>query len=311
MLPARVLLWTDSPATYLDAIAAADLSSRVAVEALPRKDTPTEAQRADIEAMLAWGAPAGLLPKMEKLRWVQALTAGVEGWLALPDLLQGLTLTSARGTHTASRWPRTSSARCSTSPSRTRPSYRTRNRANGCAASRRRSPARRSASSASAPSASRWRTLPTPSACASSAPSAAPNHCLISTDDVLAQSDFVLLLLPAAPETENYINAQRLTRMKPTAWLLNFGRGHLIANADLIAAVKAKQISGAVLDVFRHEPLPSDHLFWTTEGIIVLPHIGGGHPKRDKVVAKLFVENLRRFLDGEELKEVVDRAAGY
>lgn len=128
---------------------------------------------------------------------------------------------------------------------------------------------------------------------------------------MLAQSDFVLLLLPAAPETENYINAQRLTRMKPTAWLLNFGRGHLIADADLIAAVKAKQISGAVLDVFRHEPLPSDHLFWTTEGIIVLPHIGGGHPKRDKVVAKLFVENLRRFRDGEELKEVVDRAAGY
>ncbi len=131
------------------------------------------------------------------------------------------------------------------------------------------------------------------------------------TDEVLAQSDFVLLLLPATPETENFINASRLARMKPTAWLLNFGRGHLIADNDLIAAVKAKQIAGAVLDVFRQEPLPSDHLFWQTEGIIVLPHIGGGHPQRDKVVAKLFVENLRRFLDDEPLKEVVDRKAGY
>jgi phosphoglycerate dehydrogenase-like enzyme len=128
---------------------------------------------------------------------------------------------------------------------------------------------------------------------------------------VLAQSDFLLLLLPATPETENFINAERLAKMKSTAWLLNFGRGHLIADADLIAAVQAKRIAGAVLDVFRQEPLPADHSFWGTEGIIVLPHIGGGHPTRDKIVARLFVDNLGRFLDGQPLREVVDRAAGY
>jgi phosphoglycerate dehydrogenase-like enzyme len=99
--------------------------------------------------------------------------------------------------------------------------------------------------------------------------------------------------------------------MKPTAWLLNFGRGHLIADADLIAAVQTKRIAGAVLDVFRHEPLPSEHPFWRTEGIVVLPHIGGGHPTRDRIVARLFTENLGRFLDGRPLKEVVDRSAGY
>jgi phosphoglycerate dehydrogenase-like enzyme len=131
------------------------------------------------------------------------------------------------------------------------------------------------------------------------------------TADVLAQSDFVLLLLPATPETENFINTQRLSQMKPSAWLLNFGRGHLIADADLIAAVQAKRIAGAVLDVFRQEPLPSEHPFWRTEGILVLPHIGGGHPTRDRTVAQLFTENLGRFLDGEPLKEVVDRSAGY
>jgi phosphoglycerate dehydrogenase-like enzyme len=97
--PTRILLWTDTPGPYLDAIAAAGVTGRVGVEALPRTDTPTQAQRADTEAMLAWGVPPGLLPQMRKLRWAQALTAGVEGWLALPDLPPALTLTCARGTH--------------------------------------------------------------------------------------------------------------------------------------------------------------------------------------------------------------------
>ena len=131
------------------------------------------------------------------------------------------------------------------------------------------------------------------------------------TDEVLAQSDILLLLLPATPETDNFINAERLAKMKPTAWLLNFGRGHVIKDDDLVAAVKAKKIAGAMLDVFRQEPLPADHPFWTTEGIIVLPHIGGPHPQRDRIVARLFVDNLGRFLDGKPLKEVVDRKAGY
>ena len=97
--PTRLLLWTDAPGPYIEAIATAGLSERVAIDALPRKDTPTQAQRADTEAMLAWGAPPALLPQMAKLRWAQALTAGVETWLALPDLPPHLTLTCARGTH--------------------------------------------------------------------------------------------------------------------------------------------------------------------------------------------------------------------
>ena len=99
--------------------------------------------------------------------------------------------------------------------------------------------------------------------------------------------------------------------MKPTAWLLNFARGALIVDADLIAAVRSKTIAGAVLDVFREEPLPAIHPFWQTEGIQVLPHIGGGHPERSLAVADIFVENARRFLAGEPLNAVVDRAQGY
>jgi glyoxylate/hydroxypyruvate reductase len=66
-----------------------------------------------------------------------------------------------------------------------------------------------------------------------------------------------------------------------------------------------------VLDVFRQEPLPTDHPFWTTEGITVLPHIGGLHPQRDEMVAGLLVENLRRFVEGAPLREAVDRRTGY
>jgi phosphoglycerate dehydrogenase-like enzyme len=131
------------------------------------------------------------------------------------------------------------------------------------------------------------------------------------TDQVLAESDFVVLLLPATPETENLINADRLSRMKKTAWLLNFGRGALIDDAALVAAASSGTIAGAILDVFRQEPLPKEDPFWSTENILVLPHLGGLHPARDSMVAVLLVENLRRFLEGAPLKEVVDRQVGY
>jgi phosphoglycerate dehydrogenase-like enzyme len=99
--------------------------------------------------------------------------------------------------------------------------------------------------------------------------------------------------------------------MKPTAHLLNFGRGELIDEGALVDGVTRKVIAGAVLDVFRQEPLPAEHPFWGTPGITVLPHIGGLHPQRDTVVAELFVENLRRFLAGKPLLHAVDRARGY
>jgi phosphoglycerate dehydrogenase-like enzyme len=316
--PTRVLLWTDAPPPYVDAIAAAGLTERVAVEALARKDTPTQAQRADTEALLAWGAPSGLLPHMPKLRWVQALTAGVEGWLALPDLPAQITLTCARGTHRESMPENILGALFHlTKPyaaivedqKRVQWTRRMAMPLNGKTlgilglGAVGQEVARLATALGMRVIGTRRSGAPLPGLAEVFPPERTP--------DVLAQSDFLLLLLPATPETENFINAERLAQMKPGAWLLNFGRGHLIADVDLIAAVQAKHIAGAVLDVFRQEPLPAVHPFWTTGGILVLPHIGGGHPTRDVIVAKLFVENLGRFLDGKQLREVVDRAAGY
>ncbi len=314
----NVLLWTDGSNTYTNAIAAAGLSSRVTVETLSRKDQPSGAQLTQTEAILAWGAPPGLLPRMPNLRWAQALTAGVEGWLALPDLPPGLTLTCARGTHRESMPENIMGALF----------YLTKPYA-ACVEDQKQSKwtrrvaipltgqtlgilglgavgqdvARLAAALGMKVIGTKRNPTPLPGVAEVLPPE--------RTNEVLARSDFVLLLLPATPHTENFVNAEFLSHMKPTAWLLNFGRGHLIDDAALIAAAKQKQIRGAILDVFRQEPLPTTHPFWTSEVINVLPHIGGGHPKRDEVVARLFVDNLGRFLDGKPLREMVDRAAGY
>jgi phosphoglycerate dehydrogenase-like enzyme len=315
---AHVLLWTDSSAAYLDAIKAAGLLDRVAVDTLPRKERPSADQLARTEALMAGAVPAGLLPAMPKLRWAQAMSAGVEGWLALPDLPSGLTLTCARGTHTESMPENIVGALFhvakpySTAVENQKSAKWVHTVAQpltgktlgilglgaiGQEVAR--------IATALGMRVIGTRRRPTPVA---NAAEVLPRE---RTDEVLAQSDFVLLLLPATPDTDNLIDTKRLAKMKPTAWLLNFGRGHLIKDDDLIAAVKARKIAGAMLDVFRQEPLPAEHPFWTTEGIIVLPHIGGPHPERDRFVARLFVDNLGRFLDGAPLKEVVDRAAGY
>jgi phosphoglycerate dehydrogenase-like enzyme len=315
---AHVLLWTDSTAAYLEAIKAAGLADRVIVDTLPRKEKPSAEQLARTDAMMAYTVPAGVLPAMPKLRWAQCMMAGVEAWMALPDLPENLVLTCARGTHRESMPENIIGALF----------YAAKPYAAAAANQKQGKWVQTVAQPltgktlgilglgaigqnvARIAAALDMRVIGT-----KRRPEPMANVAKVlpasRTPDVLAQSDFVLLLLPATPETDNFINAERLAMMKPGAWLLNFGRGHLIKDDDLIAAVKAKKIAGAMLDVFRQEPLPAEHPFWTTEGIIVLPHIGGPHPQRDRFVARLFVDNLGLFLDGKALKEVVDRKAGY
>jgi phosphoglycerate dehydrogenase-like enzyme len=316
--PAHLLLWTDSPAAYLEAIAAAGLADRVAVDTLPRREKPSSEQLARTEALMAFGAPPGTLSSMPRLRWVQALTAGVEGWLALPDLPAGLVLTCARGTHRESMpenivgalfYVAKPYAAAVENQKLGKWVHETAQPLTGKTlgilglGAIGRDVARIAAVLGMRVIGTRRRAEPVEGVAEVLSPERTPR--------VLAESDYLVLLLPATPETDNFINAERLGMMKPGAWLLNFGRGHLIRDDDLVAAVKARKIAGAMLDVFREEPLRSDHPFWVTPGIIVLPHIGGLYPQRDRAVARLFAENLARFLDGKPLKEIVDRKAGY
>ena len=308
---AHILLWTDSAAAYLDAIQAAGLAERVAVDTLPRKEKLSAEQLARTEALMAGAVPAGLLPTMPKLRWAQAMSAGVDGWLALPDLPSGLTHTESMPEniigalfHVAKPYAQVAEHQKNSKWVHTVAQPLTGKTLGilGLGAI-----GQEVARIAVALGMHVIGTKRRPTRIPNVAEVLPPER----TDEVLSQSDFVLLLLPATPDTENFIDAKRLARMKPSAWLLNFGRGQIINDVDLLAATKDKRIAGALLDVFRQEPLPAEHPFWKAEGIVVLPHIGGPHPQRDRFVARLFVDNLKRFLDGEPLKEVVDRTAGY
>ena len=313
-----VLLWTDNPAPYVEAIAAAGLAGRVAIETLSRKDNPSPEQLANTEVLMAYSSPAGVLSKMPKLRWLQGMMAGVEGWLSLPDLPQDLPITSARGTHEESMPENILGAIFYVAKPY---AANAANQKQGKWVQTVAQPLTgktlgilglgaigKNVARVVAPLGIRvigTKRRPEPMENVAKVVGAEKSR------EVMAESDFVLNLLPATPDTNDFINAERLGWMKPTAWLLNFGRGHTIKDDDLVAAVRAKKIAGAVLDVFRKEPLPADHPFWTTENILVLPHIGGPHPQRDRFVAKLMAENLGRFLDGKPLKELVDRKAGY
>lgn len=313
-----LLLWTDGAEPYARALDAAGLADRLRVEIVARAATPSDAQLAQAQALLSWGPPVGMLERMPALRFVQALTAGVEHWLARADLREDIALSCARGTHrvqmpenilgalfhvtkpyaaivadnAAQRWTRRVS---STLAGRTLGIL-------GLGAI--------GAELARKAEALEMRVIGTKRGVAD-IPHVAKVVGPDRTDEILAESDFVVLLLPATPQTENFIDAARLARMKKEAWLLNFGRGALIKDDDLVAAVRAGTIAGAVLDVFRTEPLPAGHAFWGEERIMVLPHIGGLHPQRDEVVAALLAENMRRFLDAAPITQLVDRKAGY
>jgi glyoxylate/hydroxypyruvate reductase A len=124
----------------------------------------------------------------------------------------------------------------------------------------------------------------------------------------LRQADIVVTLLPKTPETENLLNATRLSWLKPGAVILNPGRGALIDDTALLAALDAG-LGHATLDVFRTEPLPADHPFWTHPRITVTPHIAAD--TRPKGAVRVLVENIRRGEAGEPLIHLVDRRLGY
>jgi phosphoglycerate dehydrogenase-like enzyme len=128
---------------------------------------------------------------------------------------------------------------------------------------------------------------------------------------LLAQSDFVVLAAPVTPNTRHLINAERLAQMKPDACLINVGRGSLVDEAAIAQALRTKQIAGAALDVFEEEPLPETSPLWSLENLLITPHTAGLTEKLWTRHVELISENLRRYLSGEPLLGLVDKARGY
>jgi phosphoglycerate dehydrogenase-like enzyme len=132
-----------------------------------------------------------------------------------------------------------------------------------------------------------------------------------SLPELLAESDFIVLAAPLTPETEDMINAETLGHVKPGAWLINVARGRLIDERALIRALRDGQLGGAVLDMFRDEPLPPMSSFYDLPNVIVTPHTAWSSGRVLDRSVELFCDNLRRFAVGEPLLNVVDPGAGY
>jgi phosphoglycerate dehydrogenase-like enzyme len=130
-------------------------------------------------------------------------------------------------------------------------------------------------------------------------------------DQALGLADVVVLAAPATPETDNLVDADFLSRTKPGGLLVNVARGTLIDDSALIASLDSGHLSSAILDVFRTEPLPVDHPFWSHPSIRVTPHNAAGGLGRFQRQADLFGENLDRYLEGRPMmNDVTDAIAG-
>jgi phosphoglycerate dehydrogenase-like enzyme len=128
---------------------------------------------------------------------------------------------------------------------------------------------------------------------------------------VLPEIDYVVLAAPLTDTTRGMIDAAALAAMKPTARLINVGRGPLVVPDDVVAALAGGRLAGAALDVFADEPLPADSPLWDLPNVIVSPHMAGDVVGWRSELTALFTDNLRRYLDGTALRNVVDKAHGY
>ncbi|MGN6183910.1 MAG: D-2-hydroxyacid dehydrogenase [Thermoanaerobaculia bacterium] len=130
-------------------------------------------------------------------------------------------------------------------------------------------------------------------------------------EDVLAQSDYVVMSAPLTPATHRLLTRERIARMKPTAVFINVGRGATVDEIALIDALREKRIRGAALDVFETEPLPADSPLWELDNVLLSPHTADHTSDAHVRAMHFFIENLRRFRAGESLENVVDKNEQY
>jgi phosphoglycerate dehydrogenase-like enzyme len=130
-------------------------------------------------------------------------------------------------------------------------------------------------------------------------------------DSLLPLADFVILTVPHTPETEGFMDRARFSRMKRTAFFINIGRGMTTRLDDLVAALRAGEIAGAGLDVFEQEPLPADHPLWTLPNVLITPHTAGHGPYLDERRFEILLDNCRRFLAQQPLRNVVDKTRWF
>src|SRR6266849_10542119 len=129
--------------------------------------------------------------------------------------------------------------------------------------------------------------------------------------EMLSRCDYVVVAAPRTPETRGMIGEQEFAAMKPTAVVINVGRGPVIDEHALLSALTNDRIKGAALDVFDHEPLPQGHPFYKLENVLLSPHCADHTPDWLDNAMRFFIEQFERFRKGEPLLNVVDKRLGY
>ena len=141
-----------------------------------------------------------------------------------------------------------------------------------------------------------------------------PTDLLLPPRDLplmLQQSDFLIICLPGTRETLGLLGARDLQQMKQGSYLINMGRGGIVDEDALAHAVRTGHLAGAALDVFAQEPLPSDSPLWDEPNILLTAHVAANSHQYEERATELFLENLRRYLDGQDLLNVYDPERGY
>jgi phosphoglycerate dehydrogenase-like enzyme len=130
-------------------------------------------------------------------------------------------------------------------------------------------------------------------------------------DAVLGESDFAVIAAPHTPQTFKLFNRERIRKMKRSAYLINVGRGVIVDLADLTAALEAGEIAGAGLDVFEIEPLPPEHPLWQMDNVLITPHCAAASPRVPERHLETLLDNIRRFVAGQPLRNVVDKTQWF
>ncbi|WFU71262.1 D-2-hydroxyacid dehydrogenase [Bradyrhizobium sp. CB2312] len=272
------------------------------------------------DVLLAARFPVEVFDQARKLRWFQCINAGVDSMLPIRDKARHITVTNARGIHgdiiadfvmagvTMLHWDFRRYLR-EQSERKWRPRYDVAPLADktlgvlglgsiGATIARR-------AKSAGMTVVGSKRDISVP---------VEGVDALFASDaleDLLPLCDFLVLAVPATVETVGLIGAAQLARMRRDAFLINIARGSVIVEAELIKALQTGTIAGAMLDVFKREPLPYDSPLWDMPNVIATPHVAGSPTNYTARVFSIFADNIERFQRGQALKNVVDLGRGY
>lgn len=281
-------------------------------------ETPAEAQAqvAEVDILYAWNFPADLYAKAGRLRWLQAMGAGVE-WALVPELPPPVTVTRAPGVfgpwmaEYVLGWCLWVTQRMETY----REAQRDRRWVGHVLPERLRGTTMAvvglgdvGRTIARAARALGMRVVGV-SRSGRPVPGVDRVWRVSALHRALGEADWVVVALPLTLATRGLIGERELRAVAPEAWLVNIGRGAVIDEPALVQALARRRLAGAILDVFSSEPLPPEHPLWGLPNVVITPHISG--PNAPDEITPIFRDNLARFLAGRRLRHVVDRGRGY